>query len=550
MSVLPSRPRVAGHGARVAAFLFPLLLLLPLLPLSAQERPEAALAKRIEEIINRGDAAKAFWGIEVYALGRGRTLYSLNAHRYFLPASVAKLFTTAAAMDLLGPDYQFRTLVGARSRIDRSGRLLGNLYLVGGGDPDLGGCALPYTPEEKEEACDATRTLDQLAEQVAANGVRTVTGDLIIDQSFFAPEPYAPGWAVGDLQWGYGAPVRALSLADNVLTLTVEPGEQANDRGRLTWEPFTRFYDVQNQTWTAPAGAETHLWVRRDPGSRVLELAGPIALDQKPRRLRVAIEEPSEFIGELFREALERRGVRLLGRVQALYAPAPPFSVQQTTVLPVLLAERVSRPLVDDVTLINKVSVNLHAEMLLRLLCRQEPPAAPIGERLRQPPEPPVRRADGSAEAGLAVLRLWLANAGVNPNDVELEDGSGLSRSDLVTPHAAVQLLKYVEAQPWRLLFVESLAVAGVDGTLEERMKEGPARGRVRAKTGSLGDTTTLAGYAQTTSGETLVFAVFLNHRTLEGKQALALVDELCAALAELPPTTKAETRKAKTEKR
>jgi len=127
MSVLPSRPRVAGHGARVAAFLFPLLLLLPLLPLSAQERPEAALAKRIEEIINRGDAAKAFWGIEVYALGRGRTLYSLNAHRYFLPASVAKLFTTAAAMDLLGPDYQFRTLVGARSRIDRSGRLLGNL---------------------------------------------------------------------------------------------------------------------------------------------------------------------------------------------------------------------------------------------------------------------------------------------------------------------------------------------------------------------------------------------------------------------------------------
>src|SRR3972149_3112188 len=177
-------------------------------------------------------------------------------------------------------------------------------------------------------------------------------------------------------------------------------------------------------------------------------------------------------------------------------------------------------------------------------------PAPHCGAGRRRPPEPPVRRAEGSAEAGLAVLRLWLANAGVNPNDVELEDGSGLSRSDLVTPHAAVQLLKYVEAQPWRPLFVESLAVAGVDGTLEERMKEGPARGRVRAKTGSLGDTTTLAGYAQTTSGETLVFALFLNHRALEGKQALALVDELCAALAEQSSSTKAETRTAKTEKR
>ncbi len=503
------------------------------------------LAKKIEAVINRGDAAKAFWGIEVFAPARGRTLYSLNAHRYFLPASVAKLFTTAVALDLLGPDYQFRTVVGTRARIDRDGRLLGNLYLVGGGDPDLAGCALPYTPEEKEEACDATRALDQLAEQVAASGVRVVAGDLIIDQSFFAPEPYAPGWAVGDLLWGYGAPVRALSLADNVLTLTVEPGEQANDRGRVTWEPFTRFYDVQNQTWTAPAGSETQLYVRRDPGSRVLEVSGPIALDQKPRRLRVALEEPGEVIGELFRQALERRGVRLLGGMAQRFAPAPPFTAEPGAGLPVALAEHVSRPLADDVTLINKMSVNLHAEMLLRTLGRQEPPPAPIGEQPRKPPEPPARRADGSAEAGLAVLRAWLANAGVNPNDVELEDGSGLARSNLVTPHAVVQLLKYADQQAWRPLFVESLPVAGVDGTLAERMKEGPARGRIRAKTGSLGDTTTLAGTVQTTSGETLVFALFLNHRALNGKQAAALIDELCAALVGLePPKPKKEKAK------
>lgn len=516
--------------------LLPLLLLLPLLPLAAQEPGEAALARRIEEIINRGEAAKAFWGMEVFSPARGRSVYSLNAHRYFTPASVAKLFTTAAALELVGPDYRFRTYVGSRSRIDRSGRLLGNLHLVGGGDPDLGGCGLPYSPEKKELPCDPTGVLDELAAQVAEKGVRTVTGDFIVDESFYAPEPYPTSWAVGDLLWAYGAPVRALALADNVLTLKVEPGEQVNDRGRLTWEPFTRFYQVVNQVWTAPAGSPTLLWVRRDPGSRRLEVSGPIALDHQPRKLSVAVEEPAEFVAELFREALERRGVRVLGRTEVQFALAPPFTAEQTAVLPVLLAEHLSRPLVDDVTLINKSSQNLHAEMLLRLLGRSLPPESPLGERPRKPTEPPPRRGDASTEAGLEVLRSWLANAGVNPNDVELADGSGLARSSLVTPHATVQLLKYIESQPWRPLFAGSLAVAGVDGTLENRMKDSAARGRVRAKTGTLGRTNGLAGTVETVGGETLLFAVFVNNRTLENARVQELVDEIAAALAELPP--------------
>ncbi|MEE9234999.1 MAG: D-alanyl-D-alanine carboxypeptidase, partial [Candidatus Acidoferrales bacterium] len=135
-----------------------LLLLLPLLLLAAapEEAGEAELGRRIEEIIQRGGADKGFWGIEVFSPARGRVIYSRNADRYFSPASVTKLFPTAAALELEGPDYRFRTLVGARARIDRLGRLLGHLYFVGGGDPDLGGCALPYSPEEEEEDCDPT----------------------------------------------------------------------------------------------------------------------------------------------------------------------------------------------------------------------------------------------------------------------------------------------------------------------------------------------------------------------------------------------------------
>ena len=272
-------------------------------PATAPPAPqtEAELARQIEQIIGQGDAERAFWGIEIFSPSRGRTLYSLNSNRYFLPASTTKLFTTAAALALVGPGYQFHTRVGSRSRISRSGRLLGHLFLVGGGDPDLGGCELPYRPEKEEETCAPANVLDRLAEEVAERGVHEVAGDLIVDQSFFAPEPYPPDWSVGDLVWAYGAPVRALSLADNVLSVRVEPGEQVNDRARLTWEPFTRFYQVENQVWTGPPGSETLLWVRRDPGSRVLEISGFIALEHRPRTLKVAVEEPSEFIGEMKR---------------------------------------------------------------------------------------------------------------------------------------------------------------------------------------------------------------------------------------------------------
>ncbi|MFQ5779084.1 MAG: D-alanyl-D-alanine carboxypeptidase/D-alanyl-D-alanine-endopeptidase [Terriglobia bacterium] len=519
---------------------------------AAEESSEAALAGRIEEIIagENAQAAKVFWGLEVYSPARGQTVYAHNANRYFLPASATKLFTTAAALDLLGPDYQFRTLVGARARIDRSGRLLGNLFFVGGGDPDLGGCSLPHTSEKEDGEqpdCDPTEILDRLAAQVAARGVQTVTGNLVIDQRFFAAEPYPPDWAVGDLLWGYGAPVRALSLADNALTLTVEPGERVNDPGRVMLEPFTRLYRVENRTWTALPGSETLLWVRRDPGSHALEISGPVALDENVREIKVAVEEPGKFIGELFRAALARQGVRVLGRTEVRFSSAPPFTGTGAPVVPIILAEHLSLPLVEDVTLINKISQNLHAEMLLRHLGQREPPEAALRERPRRPYQPPPRRADGSTEAGLEVLRAWLANAGIDPDDVSLTDGSGLSRRNLVTPRAVVALLRYVEARPWAPLLRSSLPVAGVDGTLETWGQNTTLRGRVRAKTGSLGHTRVLAGYLQTRTGETLLVAVFLNHHTLEDAEVQLLLERICEALVDLPVNeTKSENRNSK----
>ena len=547
---------------RAAISLFLLLALLTLLPGAAlaQTRAEKRLARRIDEIITRGNARKAFWGIEVYSFDRGRIIYSHNSGRYFTPASVTKLFTIAAALDLLGEDYRFRTTVETRGKLDDEGRLLGDIILVGRGDPDLAGCALPYVPppppgerpppkeedvegaeDEEEEPCPAGQNLEKLAAQVAAHGVRQVTGNLIVDTSYFSPEPYGEGWEYEDLVWSYGAPVRALSFADNVITLKVEPGDRVGAKGKVSWEPFTRQFEVRNGTWTIPAGLRTQLYVRRDPGTRELDVLGPIALRRRPRYLAVALEEPAEVAGEFFAQALARAGVQVQGKVEVVYALAPPHPFRSEEDPGEVLAEHLSLPLAEDVRLILKNSQNLHTELLLRLMGRSEPPVTgeDVPAPLRSRFAPPPRRTDGSAEAGIGVLRAWLANAGLDLEDISFKDGSGLSQKNLVTPHAVVGLLRHVVTRPWAGFYFDSLPVAGRDGTLSRRMRRTAAEGRVRAKTGTLAGNVALAGVVDTRSGERLLFAVFLNHHRLVNSLSTDLIDDICVALAELPAPPK-----------
>jgi len=507
---------------------------------------ERWLAERIEHVIGRAEADRGFWGIEVFAPQRGRTLYSLNAHRFFTPASVTKLFTSAATLVVYGADYQFRTAVETPARVDAYGRLLGDLHLVGRGDPNLSGHRLPYAVEyQKRETWDRPLVvLEKLADQVVAAGVRVITGDLVADDSFFAPERYPSGWALEDPLWSYGAAVSALGVSDNTLLLRVEPGEQEGEPARLGWEPAVVFYRATNRVRTVAAGGRTDLALRREPGVRELTVSGTIALDQEARELVLAVEEPAEFAAVAFRTLLETRGVRLEGSVRVRHAPptveAPEIThADAAAEARTVLAEHLSLPLSESVKVILKESQNLHAEMLLRLLGRQLPPASPLPPRQFKPDERRPRLGNGSAEAGLEVLRALLANAGVNPNDVALEDGSGLARGNLVTPHGVVQWLKFVQAQAWREAFLAALPVAGVDGTLKDRMKNGPAYARVRAKTGTLGSVNALAGWVETQSGEPLLFALFVNHHTLENQRALDLIDQLCAILAELPPAAK-----------
>src|SRR5438876_10306411 len=386
------------------------------------------LPARIAAILSDPDLARGFWGIEVVSLPNGRVLYAQNADKLFTPASNTKLFTTAAALALVGPDYKFHTTVETTGVLDKHGRLSGDLVLMGRGDPNLSGRELPYDLHT-ERNDHPIQVLENLADTLVQKGVKYVDGDIVADDSYFAFERYGEGWSQDDLVWGDGAPVSALTINDNVIFVNILPADRAGERAFVSITPFADYYRIDNRIITTPGGTGRKIFINREPGSTVLTLWGNVPLDDAGANEALAIEDPAEFAATLFRGLLQTRGVSVYGRQRTRHtelaslstftvtasAPArggdaPMRSLQNQALV---LASYQSKPLVEDVRVINKVSQNLHAEILLRLLGREKGTA-------------------GTVEGGLEVLRGFLNQAGVPNDQYVFYDGSGLSRQNLV----------------------------------------------------------------------------------------------------------------------
>ena len=485
------------------------------------------LPERIAAILSAPDLERGFFGIEVASVDSGKVLYSQNSDKLFTPASNTKLFTTAAALALIGPDYNFRTTVETTGELDKYGRLSGDLVLVGRGDPNLSGRQLPYNLRT-ERNDHPIQVLEQLADSIVRKGVKYVDGDIVADDSYFAFERYGEGWSQDDLVWADGAPVSALTINDNVVFVNILPADHPGERAFVSITPFADYFRIDNRIITTPSGTGRKIYINREPGATTLTLWGNMPLDDAGANEALAIEDPAEFAASLFRELLEARGVAVYGKERTRHTELASLSTLTVVAVaparggeeparnlpnqPLVLASYQSKSLMEDVRVINKVSQNLHAEILLRLMGREKGTA-------------------GTVEGGLEVLRGFLNKAEVPSDQYTFYDGSGLSRQNLVTPHAVVQLLRYAAAQPWGKNFRDTLPIAGIDGSLSDRFKNLPAQGRVYAKTGSLGGVKTLSGYAITNHGEQVAFSILTNNYNLPGNRVNDAVDDIVGAI-------------------
>ena len=368
-----------------------------------------------------------------------------------------------------------------------------------------------------------------------ASGIRAVDGPVLADDTLFPDERYGSGWGWDDLQWEYGAPVSALIVNDNVRYLTVMASAAPGQPVTASWLPAPAGLSADAPLITAvtaaPATAPA-LGVSRMPGSGGLRVFGSLPAAGSPVHLAIALEDPAAFAARSLRAALQEQGILVSGDAKPVHrAPEDTESFAIESHLPLALqalppgasslppggvtvhvvAARQSVPLDQIVTVTNKVSQNLHAELLLRLLGRAE-------------------GSDGSAAQGARVVRSFLTTqAGVAPEDFVLYDGSGLSTKDVVTPRAVTALLRYSITQPWGSVLRMSLPIAGVDGTLQTRLPG--LKGRVQAKTGTLGEVDALSGFLTTDSGRLVIFSILCNDHPGAGSRAT--IDALVTAMAQ-----------------
>ena len=525
------------------------------------------LAQQIQALVAGPAVSRAHWGVMVTAMN-GTPIYAMNEGQLFQPASNAKLFTTAAALALSGPeqarygeDSTYQTKVIGEGVFGERGVLTGDVVLLGDGDAGLSDREFPYMPPSLRPTADhvgriALEPLEQMAETVAKSGLKVVDGDVVGDDTLFPWEPYAEDWVIDDAVWGYGAPVSALSVNDNQIQISVSAGAAAGQPAVITVFPDVPYYTLDTSMLsTGGAKTGTHIEMARRIGSKVLRIYGTIAVGSQPDQEELAIEDPAEFAAVVLKGMLERLGIMVTGRARSKHRlpkettsflaetrepisdlpnaqhtlrshgalrealvpkcdgcegsipPRPTNPVQRT------LATHFSPPIAQDVVLTNKVSQNLHAELLLHQL------GAEMGK-------------DGSTAQGVRVIRQFLLNAGIDKDDFVFYDGSGLSGHDLVTPRAVAKLLQFASGQSWFAGYKSSLPIGGVDGSLDSRFTKAPLKGHVFAKTGTLGEARALSGFLECASGRTVIFSILVGNHAPGTSADREVIDDLVTAIA------------------
>jgi serine-type D-Ala-D-Ala carboxypeptidase/endopeptidase (penicillin-binding protein 4) len=471
-------------------------------------------------------AGRGFTGIHVVELSTGKTLYHRNEDRLFLPASNMKLFTSALALLRLGPDHRFTT----KLMLEPSG----DLALIGSGDPSMSGRVFPY--DKDSPLGPGLQGIEDLADQAVKNGIRRIDGDVIGDDRLYPWAPYAPSWTQDDTLREFGAPASALTLNENTISLLIKPGARSGDAVELSLDPALEYLTIDARLATVGPKAEPRIRVSRPAGSRQIELWGSVPASHEAFRETVAIDDPALYAACALYDALTRRGVAITGKPVARHRAA--FEDEEPA-MGAVIAARVSPPMLHLLQVMEKVSQNLFAELMLREVGR-------------------VTRRTGTREAGLEEMDALMTEIGTAKDESRLEDGSGLSRNTLATPRSFTRLLAYLYGSKYRDDWLSLLPIGGEDGTLRRRFTD--ARGirantpsvnsntggikanaagikanaaGIKAKTGSLSRALALSGYAESKTHGWVAFSILVNDFSAPQGEVRAWIDKIAMTLLE-----------------
>ena len=470
-----------------------------------QPRTLPELQTRIKEVLAKPELSSAMVGIKVVSLDNGRVLFEENAIKLLRPASNMKLYTVAAALDRLSPDYRFSTSVYAATRPDAAGVVHGNLTIYGRGDPSIAA---------RFNNGDYFKGIDDLAGRIVAAGVKRVEGDIVGDESYFVGPKYGAGWNWEDLTWYYGAEITPLTANDNALDLFIKPGTAIGQPALITTGPPDPLLTIVNKVTTSAKGSKREFSIYRGLGENTITITGSIPLEDRGYTGGIGISHPGLLFIYMLRSSLAQKGVTITGASRTSVSSialqneiatlqSPPFSV---------IAAQTLKP-----------SQNLYTELILRTLGKVAPP--PPSTTMSNLPQT-------SDELGLEAVKSFLKTVGLRPEALVLDDGSGLSRNDMITAEASVQLLTFMSKHRYANVFRDALPIGGVDGTLRNRFKGTPAENNVRAKTGSLSSAASLGGYMTTAGGEKLAFSIMVNNYPRDFDPRSSCIDPITVLLA------------------
>jgi serine-type D-Ala-D-Ala carboxypeptidase/endopeptidase (penicillin-binding protein 4) len=473
---------------------------------TAARPSRGSLARRLDALLDRRPFDRVTWGVSVVD-ERGRTLYERNADRLFVPASNTKLVVSASATVLLPADYRVRTSVYVNGVL-QDGVLDGDLILYGRGDPTFSERCYGVDTLAPG-ACDSSFTaIDAIADSIRAHGVRRITGHIVGDGSYFEPQLVRPAWNVFDLNWWYAAPVSGLGFHDNSVDFFITPSDTVDRPPTITWSPELGLFTFENRARTGPTGGGSTIGDNffRTPGTMDIWAEGTAARGRKPWTESFALPDPNRYAARALAFALERGGVTVEGGATST---TDSLAYRAARCCAPALVEYRGRPIADILFPILNSSQNWFAEMLLKILGREQ-------------------GGTGSWDAGIEVERRFLVDSvGIDSSAFSLEDGSGLSAGNLVSPRAFTRLLSFMAGHPKRDPFFAALPRSGQPGSLLRRFVGTPLEGAVVAKTGSIDRVNTLSGYIDRPAGGRLVFSIEANAHAVSGRAMLAQIDSI-----------------------